>query len=217
MSQIGNPALVFTVAVLCLSIAQLSCNSYTANATSHDTLTWHGDPGLMGQNLSEVVLTTANVNQNQFGKVFSYPVDGQTFTEPLYVSDVPVVGVGTRNVVYVGTQNDTMYAFDADGGSTSPLWSVNSTNASVGITPVPLVGVSGIVGTPVIDATSRTLYVVAATVNMTNGTSFHHLHALDLSTGKEKFGGPVLIQGSVPGIGSGKRRSIQSKRLLCPV
>ena len=170
-------------------------------------LRYHNDAGITGQNLNETVLTPANVNQSLFGKIFSYSLDGQSFTQPLYVSNVPIPGRGTHNVVFVGTEHDTVYAFDADGGS-GPLWSVNFTNPSAAVTTVPAADVGGggsiapevgITGTPVIDGDSGTLYVAPATKE--NGKYLHRLHALDITTGKEKFGGPVVIQGSVPGTG----------------
>ena len=173
-------------------------------------LTWHNDHAITGQNLNETTLTPSNVNQNLFGKLFSYPLDGQSFTQPLYVSGVPISGKGKHNVIYVATEHDSVYAFDADAGGGGPLWSVNFTNPSAGITTVPAADVGGggpiapevgITSTPVIDGSTGTLYVVAATKE--NGAYFHRLHALDLTDGKEKFGGPVTIQGSVSGAGWG--------------
>jgi hypothetical protein len=171
-------------------------------------LRYHNDPGITGQNLNETVLTLANVNPNTFGKLFSYPLDDQSFTQPLYVSNVPIPGQGTHNVVYLGTEHDTIYAFDADGLTSAPLWSVNFTNPAAGITAIPATNVGGpitpevgITGTPVIDGNSGTLYVVAATEE--NGTYVHRLHALDITTGQEKFSGPVVIQARVPGNGWG--------------
>jgi hypothetical protein len=200
--KVANSALTFVVLYMC--IIQISCDANNADPKGYGgTLSWHNDLSITGQNLKETVLTTANVNQDLFGKLFSYPLDGQAYTEPLYVSSVPIQGQGKKNVIYVGTANDTVYAFDADGGGSNPLWSVNVTDSSAGITTVPAVEVSGIIGTPVIDGNSGTLYVVAATKDTTSGTYFHHLHALDISTGKEKFGGPIVIQGSVSGTGSG--------------
>jgi hypothetical protein len=195
----------FTFVILCICVVQISCLSANkANPEAFSgTLSWHTDSTLTGQNTKETILTPANVNQNKFGKVFSYSLDGQTYTQPLYVSDVSIPGQGKKNVIYVGTANDTVYAFDADGGSSSPLWSVNFTDSSAGITTVPATEVSGIIGTPVIDGHSGTLYVVAATRNSNKGSFAHHLHALDIHAGKEKFGGPIVIQASVPGTGAG--------------
>jgi len=170
----------------------------------------HNDLGSTGQNLNETVLTPTNVNQTLFGKLFSYPLDGAAYAQPLYVSNVQIFG-GTHNVVYVATEHDSVYAFDADGGATAPFWSVNFTNASAGITTVPytdlggglgpIVPEVGITGTPVIGPKSGTLFVVAMTKE--NGSYVHKLHALDITNGKERSGSPVVIQASVAGTGSG--------------
>ncbi len=170
----------------------------------------HNDLGTTGQNLTETVLTPANVNQTLFGKLFSYPLDGSAYAQPLYVSKVPIAG-GTHNVVYVATEHDSVFAFDADGGATNPFWSVNFTNPSAGITTVPytdlggglgpIVPEVGITGTPVIGPKSGTLFVVALTKE--NGAYVHKLHALDITNGKERTNSPVVIQASVAGTGSG--------------
>jgi hypothetical protein len=168
----------------------------------------HNDLGTTGQNLNETVLTPANVNQTLFGKLFSYQLDGAAYAQPLYVSNVPIAG-GTHNVVYVATEHDTVYAFDADGSASLPFWSTNFTNASAGVTTVPGTDVGGggvfaevgITGTPVISGKTGTLFVVAMTKE--NGNYFHRLHALDITNGKERSNSPVTIQPSVAGSGSG--------------
>ena len=90
-----------------------------------------------GENLNETVLTPANVNSSTFGKLFSYSVDGQIFAEPLYVPNVSIPGQGTHNVIYVATENDSVYAFDADGLSSTPLWQDSFIDPGQGITPWP--------------------------------------------------------------------------------
>lgn len=172
-------------------------------------VTHHYDVARTGANLNESILTPANVNSNQFGKLFSFPVDGQLYAEPLYVAGVSIPGKGTYNVAYVATQHDSVYAFDADGKTTTPLWQRSFINPAAGITtvssddfPQPYEDISpeiGITGTPVIDLASNTLYVVAKTKE--NGNFVQRLHALDISTGAEKFGGPASIDASVPGAG----------------
>jgi hypothetical protein len=167
------------------------------------------DNSRTGQDLQEYALTPASVNQTQFGRLFSCPVDGYVYTEPLYVANLAIPGQGTHNVVYVGTEHDSVYAFDADNPACSQIWHTSFINPSAGITPVPssdvltddIVPEIGITGTPVIDPQSGTLYVVAKTKE--NGTYVQRLHALDITTGAEKFGGPVVIQASVAGSGSG--------------
>lgn len=176
-----------------------------------NTLTFRNDNLRTGQNLYETVLTPANVNSSRFGKVFSYAVDGAIYGQPLYVKNLQVPNHGARNVIFVATQHDSVYAFDADQKATGALWQVSFINPASGVTSVPCIDESqacdfigveiGITGTPVIDLDSNTLYVCAFTKE--NGSYAHRLHALDLATGSEKFGGPVLIQGSVPGMGVG--------------
>lgn len=175
-------------------------------------LTNHNDAGRTGQNLNEVVLTTGNVNSTQFGKLFSYPVDGYTYAQPLYVPNVNVSGQGTHNVVFVATQHDSVYAFDANNSPTTPLWQVSFIDPGAGITTVPAadvidtgcdnVGIEvGITGTPVIDAAKKELFVVVRTKE--NGAYFQRLHILDITTGNEVSGSPVVIQASVSGVGEG--------------
>jgi Bacterial Ig-like domain (group 2) len=171
-------------------------------------LTYRNDNGRTGQNLGEVTLTPANVNSAQFGKLISYAVDGALYGQPLYVASVTMPDQGAHNVVYVATAHDSVYAFDADAKTSDALWHVSFINPSAGVTSVPQTDVGtggfpageiGITGTPVVDAVGGTLYVVAYTEE--NGNFVYRLHALDLTTGAEKFGGPVVIQASAPGTG----------------
>ena len=158
-------------------------------------------------NLNETVLNTSNVSVNQFGRLFSRSLDGSLYAQPLYVANVAipgngtnVPGFGTHNVVYLATLHNTVVAFDADDPSqAAPFWQVNLGPPRPCCYSVFLTPEMGIVGTPVIDTASSTLYVVAATLE--NGSYFHRLHALDITSGQEKFGGPVTIQASVPGTG----------------
>jgi hypothetical protein len=177
--------------------------------------TQHNDTARTGANLGETVLNTSNVNVSQFGKLFTRTVDDQIYGQPLYVPNVAIPGVGTRNVIYVATVNDSVYAFDADSPTASaPLWQVSFINPAAGIVPISRTEVGqscgtyndfsgniGIVGTPVIDTASQTIYLVARTKE--NGTYVQRLRALDIRTGAERAGSPVLIQASVNGIGDG--------------
>jgi hypothetical protein len=174
------------------------------------TFTHHNDNLRTGWNSSETVLTPGNVNQAQFGKLFSYAMDGIAFASPLYVANVSMPGHGFHNVVYVATEHNSVYAWDADRFSSSPLWQVSFLSSSITTVPCGDTGECGdipneigITGTPVIDHASGTLYVVAKTKEGVNYVQ--RLHALDITTGAEKFGGPVSIQVSVPGSGEGSQ------------
>jgi hypothetical protein len=176
------------------------------------------DQSRLGANLSETQLNTSNVNVNTFGKLWSYPVSGSVYAQPLYVQNVTIPGKGTHNVIYIATMNDVVYAYDADSSSTTPLLSLNLTSQVSGSTPVPItdivgpglniVGNVGVTSTPHIDLNTDTMYLVARTketaanCGTVNGNYCQRLHALDITTFAEKFGGPVVIQGSVPGTGT---------------
>jgi len=175
-------------------------------ATSlNDVLTFHNDMARTGQMLSETILTPANVNSNTFGKLFVLTVDGKVDAQPLYVAQLVTPANGTKNVLYVATENDSIYAFDADSGGI--LWQRSVQNP--GEVPSNDHGCSqvtpqiGITGTPVIDRTSGahgTIYLVSMSQDG-SGQYFQRLHALDLATGAEEFGGPVAIQATYTGTG----------------
>lgn len=192
-----------------------------------DVLTAHNDNARTGLNPNETILTPTNVNIYGFGKIFSRPVDGPVYAQPLYVSNLPIQGKGTHHVVVVATMHDSVYAFDADsniGSNAPPLWQTSFINPAAGIT-VPLttdavdspgqdcrtfVGEIGIVGTPVIDVVSGTLYVVARTKESVGPSvsQVQRLHALDVATGNEKPNSPVIITASVPGTGAANSNGI---------
>jgi hypothetical protein len=168
-------------------------------------LTYHNDNMRTGRNSSETTLNLKNVNSNAFGKLFIIPTDGLVDAEPLYVPNVSIPGSGTHNVLFVATENDTVYGFDADNGTN--LWHV--TALASGESPsdergcgqvAPTIGVTS---TPVIDLTSGphgTIYFVA--MSKDSSSNYHQrLHALDITTGAEEFGGPVAITAQFPGTG----------------
>src|ERR1700674_1947596 len=189
----------------------LTGNSGTITASANLNLrvqllsvtTWHYDNARTGVNPNENILNLANVNPNTFGKLFDIPTDGVVVGQVLYLPDVSIPGKGKHNVVYAATMHDSVYAFDADsntGANASPLWQVSLLPPG-GATPVPMTvqgcaGVTGwteagVVATPVIDSVTGTIYVVAKSYE--NGDSVFRLHALDVTTGSEKFGGAVRI------------------------
>jgi len=210
-----SPNSIGTHTVTATTADQVHSDSATVYVTNYPgTFTYHNDNFRTGENLNETILTPANVNSATFGKLFTYALDGMTFASPLYVAHVNIPGKGFHNVVYVATEHDSVYAFDADGLSSTPLWQVSFINPAAGVTTVPAADTGetgdipneiGITGTPVIDPTTGTLYVVAKTKEVVGSTTNYvqRLHALDITTGAEKFGGPVVIQASVPGTGDG--------------
>jgi outer membrane protein assembly factor BamB len=146
------------------------------------------------------------VNSTTFGLLFNAPVDGKIDAQPLYLSSVSICGVTHNNVLYVVTENDSIYAFDA--GSGAQLWKASALlSGETAITAqasCPFISPTiGITATPVIDRSSGpdgTIYLVAASMN-SSGTNFQRLHALDITTGAEEFGGPITIAAQYPGTG----------------
>jgi outer membrane protein assembly factor BamB len=181
--------------------------------------TYHNDDARDGVNAQEYALTPSDVNASQFGKLFSCPVDGAIYAQPLWVSRLPVHG-RIRNVVVVATAHDSLYAFDADASPCIRLWKDNLIGrhhgSDGGEATVPagaqlaLVGKGdgdmtpevGVTGTPVIDPRTDTLYVVSKSVVYSAGRRFHiRLHAIDLATGAEKPGSPVRLEATFTGEG----------------
>ena len=184
------------VLLLAMLFAQLPLLGQTSITT------WHYDNGRSGADTTETLLTPSNVNSKSFGKLFTLPVDGYIVGHPLYLPGISISGQGTHNAVYVATMHDSVYAFDADSGSTSPLWMTSLLSYSpAGATTVPATvkknnGTTGwtelgVIATPVIDAATNSLYAVAETYE--GGKVVHRLHVLDVTTGLEKFGGPKTI------------------------
>jgi len=221
------PATAGTHTVTATSVA-LSSSSGSASVAVTDlpgVFTYHNDAARDGANAQEYALNAATVNTGTFGKLTSCSVDGAIYAQPLWVPGLSIGG-GTHNVVFVATQHDSVFAFDADASPCVMYWQVNLLDTMHGGTSgehsvtwndvgqcfgdvYPEVGVTG---TPVIDPATNTIYLVSASEsNPTNtggcagtgGNFYHRLHALDLLTGSEKFKAPVTIAASVPGTGDG--------------
>lgn len=182
--------------------------SAAAGAGPLQVWTQHNDNDRTGANLRETALDTWTVDRDDFGKLFSLPVDGWVWTQPLYLADV-TVGGSPHNVLFVGTDRATLYAFDADSAG-DPLWNVSlgtsfsaaelalSSDAWGPVTDPPRYGINS---TPVIDPAAGTIFVVVKSLE--EGRFLHRLHALDVSTGAERPGSPVAIGAQVAGQGDG--------------
>jgi uncharacterized repeat protein (TIGR03806 family) len=201
-----------------LSTALMVAAMSPLDGNSQNVLTYQYDNTRDGANTNELLLTPANVNVNSFGKLFTYTVDGYVYAQPLVMTNVTIPGQGTHNVVFVATEHDSIYAFDADsnaGANGGLLWHTNlgisalSNNHEFGSrynngNYTDLIPEIGITGTPVIDAASGTLYVDVLTREVTTTTNYYHrIHALDITTGNERPYSPVVVTASVPGKGVG--------------
>jgi hypothetical protein len=183
--------------------------------------TYHNDLSRDGANTQEYGLSLTNVNTTTFGKLFSCTVDGAVYAQPLWVANL-TVGGARHNVVFVATEHDSLFAFDADAAPCVKLWQVSLVDTAhggnpAGETSVPagytgyLVGMglgnlapeAGVTSTPVIDPASGTMYVVSKSVVSGTSNIFQRLHAIDITTGNEKTGAPATITGSFAGTGSG--------------
>ena len=206
----GTQARQHTITAVSNANANVSASALVAVTDLAGVYTHHDDNARTGQNLKEYGLTPSTVNSASFGQLFSCAVDGYIYAQPLWVANL-TFGATTRNVAFMATEHDSVYAFDADSPSCVQLWKVNFLGTSV-TTLVPsdyngntdIVPEIGITSTPVIDPATNTLYVLPVTketVGTVNGQAcstaspcfVHRLHALDLFTGAEKFAGPVVV------------------------
>lgn len=184
-----------------------------ATLKAQNVLTAGYDLARTNANLNETALSPATVQPSRFGRLFALPVDGEVHAQPLYMQNVSIGGI-VHNVVFVETEHNSVYAFDADTAA-PPLWTVNlgpsvpstvydtADGSYTDITPE-----IGILGTPVIDPSTGTMYLVAAT--MENGNFYHRLHALDVTSGAERFGAPALIAAIVTGVGESSTQGMVS-------
>ena len=182
------------------SVAQITTSQY--------------DNARTGATLTEKTLTPRNVNPKQFGKLGAFKVDGAVYAQPLFIPAVDIPGKGNHDVLYVATEHDSVYAFDANRPGDPPLWKTTFLDKARGEQVVledqvacPFIRPEvGITSTPVINLKTGTLYVLARTmIRHTVGDDeyIQRLHALAITTGVEKFGGPKVISASVPGKGAG--------------
>jgi hypothetical protein len=217
MKHIALPALLV---ILCTACSKKDTNNTTPPPpdTQHiSVLTQHNDNTRAGLNDQETSLTTANVNKAHFGKLFTMNVDDEVYAQPLVVGNLSI-GTATHNVVFIATVNNSVYAYDGDNGKL--FWQRNFTVG--GMRPPNYKDMAsgwcnpytnftsniGIVGTPVIDASSKTIYFVARS---TNGNRFvQHLHAINIINGSEQPGSPVTINASLPGSGDGNISNVVS-------
>jgi hypothetical protein len=194
-----------------------SAGSVTSNAAtltvgtnssggSTDVVTHHYDISRSGVNSTETLLTTTNVNSTTFGKVGEFAVDGQIDGQALFLSQLAIPGQGNKDILYIATENDTVYAVDAksiSGSSATVIWKTRVLpNGETPATSLPCgnINPNGITATPVIDRTRNAIYVEAMSQNSA-GNIIHWLHALDLTNGNELFGGPTIITATYPGTG----------------
>ena len=186
-----------------------------STALTTDAVTHHYDTFRSGANTHETILTTANVNSAAFGKVAEFPVDGQIDGQILFLNQVTIPNQGGKDVLYFATENDSVYAVDAasiTGSTAAILWKTTAlATGEAPITPSDVgcgyINPVGIMSTPVIDRSRNALYVVATSKDG-SGNVFHRLHALDLGTGKELFGGPTTITATFPGTGGNSQGGI---------
>ncbi len=209
------------------AVAGVMSAASPAVTVEHTYPTQHYDAARTGWNRRESALTVAKLRppagQTTFRQLFSHDVDGQVYTQPLYVANVTLPGHGLHNVVYIATENDSVYAFDADsntGSNASPL--IHRTLLRAGETPldaasdVPgcqnIVPKIGVTGTPVIDISTQTLYVVAK--SKTGATYRQRLHALDLTTLEDRPCSPIEIGATFAGVTFDPRLENQRPGLL---
>ncbi len=191
---------------------------YCISAYSQDVLTQHNNLERTGWNDRETILNKSNVKAGSFGKLFTRVVDDQLFAQPLVKTNVNIPSAGLRNIVYLASVNNSVYAYDADSASqTDPYWKINLTPVNsrpirqvdlFGACPGNFLSNIGIVGTPVIDSSTLTIYLVARSVDTVSHIISQYLHALDITTGAERPNSPVLIEAQVPGTGDGNDSGI---------
>jgi len=197
-----------------MKLLSFLCSTLLLTTIAAQITTSQYDNQRTGATLTERTLTPQNVNPKTFGKLGAFKVDGAVYAQPLFLPALDIPGKGRHDVLFVATEHDSVYAFDADRPADPPLWHVSFLDQARGITTVPASDTQcpfiqpevGITSTPVLDLKTGTLYALARTMaahTLTSNDYSQHLHALAITTGVEKFGGPRLISATVPGKGEG--------------
>ncbi len=203
------------------TIVTASLGGITGNASltviaGTNVAMWHFDAQRTGLNPTEALLSPATVTPQTFGKLFSYLLDGYEYGQPLLVSHLMIAG-SPYNVVFAATEKDSVYAFDSDNyDAGTPLWQISLLKS--GETPMtdgPIQPFQGTTSTPVIDMTSKTMYVISTQTLTATGASTFRLNALNITTGAQKFGGPVTIQASVAGTNSDSVNGVDTLKTSC--
>ena len=213
---------IYTISATSITDGSTTASINVAVTDLAGVTTYHNNISRNGSNTQEYALSPSTVTTSTFGKLFSCTVDGAVYAQPLWVPNL-TISSAKHNVIFIATQHESLYAFDADANTSpcTPLWHANlidsAHGANSGETAVPssgsgaLVGGGsgdiapevGVTGTPVIDPTTNTLYVVSKSAIISGPSFYQRLHAIDLFTGNEKFSGPVTIAATYPGTGDG--------------
>ncbi|MEP6512490.1 MAG: discoidin domain-containing protein [Parafilimonas sp.] len=210
--------------ITCCKTLLLSVLFYSVSSSAQKSvLTQHTDDARTGWYKDEIVLNQNNVLPGSFGKLFTRTVDEQMYAQPLVKCNLNIPGIGKRNVVFLETVNNSVYAYDADSANVSaPYWQRNLTPANarvINVKDVPgacfgfyhdFTNKMGIVGTPVIDTTTNTMYLIVRSIDTIQHKFLQHLHAMDIATGAEKNGSPVLITATINGSGAGSSGGLLS-------
>ena len=229
MSARGGEQPRGATSLLLAGLVALAFFVYASRAQAQvNVLMHHNDLARTGQNLNETLLTPSNVNTQSFGLLFTQPVDGEVYAQPLYLSQVDFPDHTTHNLVFVVTAHDSVFAFDADSNvrtDAQPIWHASFTDPAAGITSVPIDDIApdpvspevGITSTPVIDPDTQTIYVVARTKEAKGVTSVNvqRLHALDVRTGAENSAARSRSAPRLPDAAPAPMRTASSRSIPC--
>lgn len=207
---------VYTITATDANDSTVSASIFTGVTDLTAVATYHNNVSRTGLNSQEYALSPSTITASTFGKLFSCTVDGAIYAQPLWMANLNIAGA-QHNVIFVATEHDSLYAFDADTNPCTTLWKVSLIDAAHGGTsgetsvPNSLVGAGygdiqpdiGVTGTPVIDPTANVLYIVSKSVDSSHTNFYQRLHKIDLLTGAEKLAsGPTVISGTFPSLTS---------------